>query len=380
MQLSFSKFYKFILSLYLLEEMILANLAWSSPYNNILRSLSAIGYYFVIGVIILYAITYFCIKKSLFPVLALIVLLIAYISGKITNDSTLTLIFPIIFLSFNQSLSEILKFYFKNLLFFFILILILFKLGLTENLIVNFNYGIGYSLGTGHPNNLAAYIVNITLLFLYLYLRDKSVWINIGTGVIVSIIIWKLTVSRTAVTEIILYVILFLLYRLLKIIRNKWIFRLIEIIGVMIVLASIYFMLNYSQLSASDSSLIVRFSQGNKIYSMYGIHLWGTAIPFVSTFEAAQLHIPALILDNGYLRMLIYHGIACSIIFFIIILCMFKNLNKNNKYCLLLIAIVFMVGGFMEKSVYLPQYNFTLIVTFMQMNLKLLNSKKKYEV
>lgn len=369
MQLSSRKIFKFILSLYLLEEMILANLSWNFPFDTFARSASNIVYYLLLILIIFYSFFGFYLNRFIFSIFALLSLVITYISGKTTGDIVLTLVFPIIFLAFNQELYASLRFYFKNLVLFFILIILFCEFGLTENLVVNFNYGTAYSLGTGHPNNLAAYLVNILLLYMFLYLKKKNVFINVIIALIGAVIIWKLTVSRTAVIEIMLYIILFVFYRILQTVKISWLVRLIEIAGVGMIILSVYYMLNYSNITAStDSSFLVRFSQGNLIYSMYGIHFWGNKIPFVSTFEATRLHIPALILDNGYLRMLVYHGIACSIIFFSLIIFMFKNLNKNKKYYLLIIAVVFMVGGFMEKSVYLIQYNFTLIIIFMKMS------------
>ena len=65
MQLSSRKIFKFILSLYLLEEMILANLSWNFPFDTFARSASNIVYYLLLILIIFYSFFGFYLNRSI---------------------------------------------------------------------------------------------------------------------------------------------------------------------------------------------------------------------------------------------------------------------------------------------------------------------------
>ena len=257
-----------------------------------------------------------------------------------------------------------LKCYYKNLIFCMIAILILLFLGLTQNKVYNFSYGTGYSLGTGHSNNLALLILNLTLLWVYLN-SEKNKYTIAAICIVVSALTWKITVSRTSTILLATFgIVYFLFYYMLKT-NNKFLLHLLRILILGIICGAIYFMIGgntESILHIDDNNFAVRFLQAQNIYDRYGLSLWGNNIKFVSMAEAAITKEAVVILDNGLLRLLLFHGCACFGVFILGLVSLEASASRRKDYLLIVISVIFLITGLMEKSVYTLQMNFTLLL------------------
>lgn len=245
-----------------------------------------------------------------------------------------------------------------------IAILILLFLGLTQNKVYNFSYGTGYSLGTGHSNNLALLILNLTLLWVYLN-SEKNKYTIAAICIVVSALTWKITVSRTSTILLATFgIVYFLFYYMLKT-NNKFLLHLLRILILGIICGAIYFMIGgntESILHIDDNNFAVRFLQAQNIYDRYGLSLWGNNIKFVSMAEAAITKEAVVILDNGLLRLLLFHGCACFGVFILGLVSLEASASRRKDYLLIVISVIFLITGLMEKSVYTLQMNFTLLL------------------
>lgn len=156
-----------------------------------------------------------------------------------------------------------------------------------------------------------------------------------------------------------------IIYSVMQIVRVTWILNILRFSMIILFGCSVYFTFFNKELGTlvNDANFLVRFSQGLSVYNKYGIQWFGSNIKFVKIADATASN-PAVILDNGFLSLLFYYGIAVTGIFIIGITNLLWKAGKEKDQIMLVIVCLFLLAGFMERTVYMLQYNFTLLGMF----------------
>ena len=354
--------YRYLLTAILWKVTFIAQLSWIAGARVVANQVSSLCTRLILFLVVIYIIFKSVKKPSLYDLATVAVLICAYLSYRVVDDDTFMYAAILVMLAKPFDIERTLKLYFKNMVLIIVSILIVLCLGLTNNKMVDFTYAVGYSLGTGHPNVIAALLLNTTLLGIALYLKNSPER-SIVLSIIVAVVIYVITASRTSSILLLVFSIVYLLYLIMKKTKTQWIMNALKLTMVGVVAFSIYMMVNGGRaFGVNDTNFYVRFLQASRILKTYGIHLWGSNITFVSITEAAQTGVTPVILDNGYLRLLLYYGLVALVIFVVGIMTLIRKIGKQKDYILLLIVALFLAGGLMEKTVYSIQLNFTLIL------------------
>lgn len=356
--------YYIALTIYMWSATIFTTLNWKTSLQRSFILFGQYGKRISIVLLLIYLAWEFSRRFVLWDAVGLCAMIAAFISYRTVYDDTffMTTVFAVCGMRIPKR--KALRCYYKNLIFCMIAILILFFLGVTQNKVYNFSYGTGYSLGTGHSNNLALLILNLTLLWVYLH-SEKNKYIIATACIVVSVLMWKITVSRTSTILLATFgIVYFLFYFMLKT-NNKFLLHLLRALILVIICGAIYFMIGgntESILNVGDNNFAVRFLQAKNIYDRYGLSLWGNNIKFVSMAEAAITKEAVVILDNGLLRLLLFHGCVCFGVFILGLVFLEASASRRKDYLLIVISVIFLITGLMEKSVYTLQMNFTLLL------------------
>jgi hypothetical protein len=356
--------YYIALTIYMWSATIFTTLNWKPSLQRAFIIFGQYGKRVSITILLIYLVWEFSRKFVLWDVVGLFAMIAAFISYRTVYDDTFFMATVFVVCGMRISKRKALKCYYKNLFFCMIAILILLFLGLTQNEIYNFSYGTGYSLGTGHSNILALLILNLTLLWVYLN-SEKNKYTIAAICIVVSALMWKITVSRTSTILLATFGIVYLLFYFMLKTNNKFLLHLLRVLILGIICGAIYFMIGgntESILNIGDHNFAVRFLQAKNIYDRYGLSLWGNNIKFVSMAEAAITKEAVVILDNGLLRLLLFHGCACFGVFILGLVSLEASASRRKDYLLIVISVIFLITGLMEKSVYTLQMNFTLLL------------------
>lgn len=285
--------------------------------------------------------------------LILLLLLLSLFSYYITNNILLLNIALFLVASKNIELKEFIKKDFKIRLMIYLIIILLYFLGLTKSVIILRNDGtIRNAFGFVHPNHFAYHFM--ILMFEYTFLRDKTLkfiqWVII---LLFSLLIDIISDSRTVFLIILIYYIsnLFINKNLFnkKIIKsvNKNIFLLMFLLSFTLELLYI----NNTSIGLLLNDLTSQRIKYIDLFLMkYGVLPFGQPLLYVSSVNAAIYKSRIMILDNLYFRLLINYGY----IYFILILCsskllikrLYDNFEKNKK--VIIIFVMLFAFGLME--------------------------------
>ncbi|MGN0399826.1 MAG: hypothetical protein ACI4EO_06830 [Blautia sp.] len=301
-----------------------------------------------------------------------VVFLIGFASLLGSGDFGLLRFFIIAFAAKNESPRKLMGIFIRIKGASIILTLLLWRIGLLSALYYQ-DDKVGYynTYGFCHRNVLGANVALICLAWFYLRYRklkiqDVVIWAGIG------LLTYKLAVSRTSFLVMILTIAGFFFFQkkeeyltglpnLRKIILGGF-------IGIL--LLSIICTLFYS----SDSSVWVfidkiftkRFRFANYCFEEYGLSLFGQKLPFVSSIEAQNSQVSKLILDNAYMRVLLYYGLIPGTLF---LGAYYKAMDlsfKKKDWALLGSLAVFAIYGLSERYMLDVFYQFPLLIACIQ--------------
>ncbi|MDT2988004.1 hypothetical protein [Enterococcus casseliflavus] len=340
-------------------------------FGSIKYILILIQFIFLANIII--ELMFSTLKKIFFVSMILGVFLFSY---YLTGMNVL-LITTIIIISFE-------KVDFEKIVFFMILgqllglLFVLFNTysGVIEN-ISTIRLGVErFSLGFLNPNTVSNYFFSIALKIMYLF-RNKVSFIHLLILNIIFIFIILETNSRTSFVLFIFFDILYLLYVFFTKTNHGKLFLRISIISNRLL---ILFLLVISYISAayfsySNSFWVTinelfsnRISSSYKFFLEYNYSIFGQKVNLVSTYEASQSNIGALILDNGFLQLIIIHGIFATIIFIVYWYKITSMLAWNFEILLSLVLIIYAVYGFTSGLFLSWEYNFVLFYGMKKIN------------
>lgn len=352
----------YILLLLFLFRMMIMQLSLNINIDLIVTILTIL--FFVVA-IVLYVYNIFRYHNYLLFLLFLpLVILIFYISARNSKDSILLYSIIIIALSYKINFRSIVKTYFYFLFFWIIAAGILSAKGIINNKIFYFSYGVGKSWGFSHSNVLGVTILCLVLSWLYLFWDIKFRYILL-VSIFGFAIEWMVAAARTSAIIMVLIPVTVLIVRITKKIHFKRIYILTLFVFLLCLIVSIILMNFYANGPAGVvTNDKVRFTSAYILSREYGIHLLGSHVILVGTLESALYHIPAVILDCAYLRLLIVYGIIPTILMtvFNMFIAYKAYINKNDA--VLGILCLFCVLGFMEQYILYAAYNFILLYLF----------------
>jgi len=224
-------------------------------------------------------------------------------------------------------------------------------------------FGIRYSLGYSHPNNLFTQVFLIVVGIILVNrrrLRTKHYLLLILFNVVFGII----TYSRTGMTVLTLLIVLVALRnrRITEGIVYKFLAKnSFWICGVFTMIA-IYLYNDGNALSyVMDTLASGRLSFASRIIEEYGIGLWGKDITYVSAVEVAKSGGEAIVLDSMYPYLLVTYGVIFTVFFLYLISRTQKVLLRNNEEILCIVIICFAIYSISQRAFLSVNNNFTII-------------------
>lgn len=261
-------------------------------------------------------------------------------------------------------------FYFLLISVFFYLLVILFdKIGLyselefSRRLFLRGGKILREDLGFGNPNTAAGALFPILMSIYYLW-YEKNRKIVLGIILILTKIIYTITLSRTLV-----YVVFILIF--ISFIKNKYLYKLRYYVYLMVFFILYFSFILPSKLKGTiyDSILSWRFTYFDYFLTNYKISLLGS----IGRNESIELA-----LDNVYIMILLKNGIIGIIILVVLIIYIFRLLYKYNDYKAIRIFLVTLIYGMIEAIVF--DYKYTILHLILYEYLINLNIKIKNNV
>ena len=111
-----------------------------------------------------------------------------------------------------------------------------------------------------------------------------------------------------------------------------------------------------------DKFLSKRLRFANKCLTEYGLSVFGQNLPFVSSLEAQTSGTAKLILDNAYLRAILYYGVIPGCIFLLFYLRSLDLACYRKNVALIAALLIFTVYGLSERYMLDVYYNFPLFI------------------
>lgn len=254
---------------------------------------------------------------------------------------------------------------------------------------------IRYSLGFNHPNILSMFIFQFILISLFLDYKKFNVKYMIFYLTII-LVTYFITDSRTTSMLGLSCYFIFLFIHFLKLDTGSYVDSNSNFIKISMQEKIDFIKNNLAQKKAIKKFFLllknffvflpaflgfgslflgkyynVTLSQLNNLFSgrlmyinvflnMYGIHLFGTYVPYGSSYINSKGELVPLILDNAYANITIRFGLIILILLLIAYSLLTKKLISQKQIISLLIVSVYLVFGLMESHFIYITANFSL--------------------
>lgn len=227
------------------------------------------------------------------------------------------------------------------------------------------------TFGFCHRNVLGANMYVLCLSWFWLRYRKLCKWDYIAWGVL-SIATYLLADSRTTLLMMVMIIGLFFLLRWKETVILDWPHLRKVLLGFFLALflISLICTIYYKRWNVFwefvDKIFTKRLRFAHNCLDEYGLSLFGQRIQFVSTLQAQlESDVDRLILDNAYMRVLLYNGIIPCLIALTVYL---KSLNrawKKKSGAMMAALLIMAVCGFSERFMLDVHYNFPLLISCM---------------
>ena len=247
--------------------------------------------------------------------------------------------------------------------------ILLWRIGVLPALYYWNSDGYYNTFGFCHKNVLGSNIAFLCLAWFFLRYKkmkftDVLLWFGIGN------ILYRFSYSRSGVIMVVLISLgMYLFRRLEDILLNIQNMRtMISGAFLLLLLASLLCMFFYSPSSSFwvtlDRFFTTRVQSVSYFYHEYGFSLFGQDIMFVSTMEAQLSGIAKLILDNSYIRVILYYGLIPAVMFFYVYLKVIRS-SFDRKDGAVLAGLFFLaVYGVSERYMLDVYYQFPFLIAF----------------
>ena len=253
-----------------------------------------------------------------------------------------------------------------------IITLFLWKIGLLSAVYYQ-DDKVGYynTYGFCHRNVLGANVAVVCLAWFYLRYRkikvqDAVVWLGI------SLLTYKLAVSRTSLIIMIFIIISMYLvqWKEQEIIHIPNVKKILlgGFLGMIAVciLCTVFYSKDVKIWDIIDKVFTKRIRLANSCFEEYGFSLFGQHIPFVSSIQAQHEDVKKLILDNAYMRALLYYGAIPGTLFLTAYYRAMHWSCKKEDCALLVSLIAFAVYGLSERYMLDVFYQFPLLIAYVK--------------
>lgn len=217
-----------------------------------------------------------------------------------------------------------------------------------------------YTLGFIHPN--VAFLNFYLLVLMYLYIRFEKLNLKDYIGILtITLLIYRLTDSRTGVISVLIAIILAFVLRYKLLIKFKFIKNIIVLIPLICGIGSVFLCKIYSNnnylLNSINNILTGRLELGNRFLSIYNIKLLGQKV-----IEGSSLNGSYLRIDNGYIKLILSYGIVIFIIYIILQIKILKKYTfRTYEYKKVLLIVSFSIYGLTEVYIYNAFINISLL-------------------
>lgn len=353
--------YTVALFAYILTVFLIPEVEWQTN-PNLLISLGKIAKLVCLSVFLALYVLELIINQDFiyYVVLVPVAVFLIALAAKNVGDDSLLFSVIIIFLSKKVDFDSVVKLYFWIMLVSTLAITLFSKIGIVQDITVIFPYGVGHSMGFPHPNNLGIAVMVTILAWVYLNYK-KSFLLIMVVSYIGAWFDFCVPLARTSAVILLVLPWLILVYRYSNKLKLHGIYFLSSLSILFVFTISLFLMFN---LYDNSTSLYIRFTEAKSLYNVYGVHLLGEKIPFVSTVASVLFNIPSVILDCAYLRVLIFYGIIPTVLMIILFLILGRRIYIHNNQILMVIMVLFLIHGLMERNVLFAQWNFVLLGTF----------------
>lgn len=248
-----------------------------------------------------------------------------------------------------------------------LLTLLLWRIGILEALYYQ-DDKVGYynTYGFCHRNVLGANVAILCLAWFYLRYRRLKVQ-DVVIWSMIAALSYRLVASRTSLLIMVLTIAgVYLFQKKEQLImgfshtRRIVLWGFIAVIVLCIICTIFYVRYNFFW-EFIDKIFTKRIRFAHYCFKEYGLSLFGQRIPFVSSIQAQTGDVDKLILDNAYMRALLYYGIIPGALY---LAGYFKVLDMSlrKKDCALLVSLViFAVYGLSERYMLDICYQFPLV-------------------
>ncbi|MCM1157444.1 MAG: hypothetical protein NC300_04035 [Bacteroidales bacterium] len=214
------------------------------------------------------------------------------------------------------------------------------------------------SLGFLRPN--ATYRSFFILVLLYYYLKYYSLKIvDFVVTILLASFFFYETECRTGFFCTVIFVVLVVLFKYLKLHTNKVICEVVPFVPIAVFAFSFVSASRYTGSSllwrAINELLSNRLHMANVYLKMYRPKMFGQYL--LSTADIQEY----LVLDNGYLQMLLGYGVIVTILFLVSTFLVLKKMIRNGYIIEMILILIFCLYGFSEALLLDSAMNFSLM-------------------
>ncbi len=229
------------------------------------------------------------------------------------------------------------------------------------------NYYLTY--GFCHRNVMGANVAFLCLAWFMTRYRRLRIW-DVTAWLLVALFLYRIAFSRTTLLFIVITAVGIFFYQLIE---EAWINpavlkKVLIILFFAMIVISLYCMAAYNSGSSIwrqlDTFLTTRIRSGNYVYEAYGTHPFGQDLPFVSSIQAQETGTTKLILDNTYMRLLLYYGLVPFLIVSMGVAAILRGTCDNGQLILAVCLLLVAVFGLSERYMMDAYYNFPLLIGF----------------
>lgn len=329
--------------------------------------------WFAIRVFLIVKIAYKNTKKDV--LISVLILMIGIISSFQSNSSFLEGFFWFLASAKGIKCNKSVKSLFYGQLIAFVVIVSFCCLGIIENnVIIRTSTGIvRYSMGYNHPNNLAAKILQLTLMYIYLIQSRLSIKQCIF-GLIVTGVNYIITNSLTATLLLLCSIVLIIVY--LFSIKNiilfsqlsRWLIKFLKFVFIAMagfsIISAVTFK-NNALIQGFDltSTLSSRFTQMYYYLQEYSVKPWGQPLYYHGLDNKSNI-FGLYTLDNAYMYLLLGLGAIAFMVFIgLYIITLHKSIKFHDRIVVIILAI-YAIYGLLETVLIRFSYNFALVFLF----------------
>lgn len=228
---------------------------------------------------------------------------------------------------------------------------------------------VGYynTYGFCHRNVLGANVAVVCIVWFYIRYRVMKVY-DVIVWTAIAIFTYMVADSLTSVLIMMITISISFIFRIKQEKIVHWTYIRWVFIGCFILffLISIIGTLFYSKDSTIwkmiDNIFTKRFYFSSYCFREYGLSFFGQNIDFVSSIQAQNSESAKLILDNSYMRAILYYGLIPGLTFLGIYFGAIYTAWERKKYPLLLALMFFALYGMSERYMLDVYYQFPLLV------------------